>query len=161
MSQAVEQASTVRRNQWLVVQQIERWHRWPGQTSTLGRRASCGWEAGHTPSPARRRQLRTLRSGFQIGDETGKGVLINRCEQCGACLFVRTQIPVPSQQIILIRVCRRLLNTNSAPFLRSSPNRSATNACSPLNPLRMSQVSTATNTFKLPEKLNMAWIVPA
>ena len=30
----------------------------------------------------------------------------------------------------------------------------------PTNPLRMSQASTATNTFKLPEKLNMAWPGP-
>ena len=31
------------------------------------------------------------------------------------------RIPVPSQRMILIRVSRRLLNTNSAPLLRSSP----------------------------------------
>jgi hypothetical protein len=36
-----------------------------------------------------------------------------------------------------------------------------TTACRPLNPLRISQGSTATNTFRLPEKLNMAWPVPA
>ena len=41
------------------------------------------------------------------------------------------------------------------------PACSATKACSPLNPLRMSGAPTATNTFKLPEKLNMAWIAPA
>jgi hypothetical protein len=35
-------------------------------------------------------------------------------------------------------------------------SRPATGACSPLKPLRMSQASTATNTFRLPEKLNVA-----
>ena len=71
------------------------------------------------------------------------------------------QIPVPSKQMILIRVCRRLLNTNKAPCFKSSPKRSDTSACRPLKPLRMSHASTATNTFKLPEKLSMVWSMPA
>jgi hypothetical protein len=140
-----------------VVQQIERWHRWLGRTSTLGCRASYCWEAGHIPGPARRRRRRTLRWASQTEGETGREVLMNQCEQCGACLLVNTHSPVPSQHRILIRVCRRLLNTNSAPARGSSPNRSVTTACNPLNPLRRSQGSTATSTFKLPEKLNMAW----
>jgi hypothetical protein len=46
--------------------------------------------------------------------------------------LVSTQIPVSSQQMILIRVWRRLLKTNKAPCFWSSPNRSVTRACSPL-----------------------------
>ena len=121
----------------------------------------CCSEAGHTPNPARPRQHQILRAVFRTKDGTGREVLTNRSEQCGVCLLVSTQIPVPSQQMILIRVCRRLLNTNRAPCFGSSPSRSVTSAWRPLKPLRMSQASTATNTFKLPEKLNMAWLMPA
>src|SRR5947209_17058066 len=70
--------------------------------------------------------------------------------------LVSTHKPVPSQYRILIRVCRRLQKTKSAPPLGSSPRRSLTAVNNPLNPLRMSQGSTATNTLRLPEKLNMA-----
>src|SRR5271166_668490 len=71
--------------------------------------------------------------------------------------LVSTHKPVPSQQRIFIRVWRRLLNTNKAPARGSSPSRSVTSACRPLKPLRRSQASTATNTFRLPEKLSMAF----
>src|SRR4051812_37803759 len=70
--------------------------------------------------------------------------------------LVSTHKPVPSQYRILIRVCRRLQKTKSAPLLGSSLRRSVTALNSPLKPLRMSQGSTATNTLRLPEKLNMA-----
>jgi predicted O-methyltransferase YrrM len=40
-------------------------------------------------------------------------------------------------------------------------SRSVTTACRPLNPLRISHASTATNTFRLPEKLNMAFAAHA
>ncbi len=40
--------------------------------------------------------------------------------------LVSTQIPVPSQQIIFRRVCRRLLNQNNAPCFKSSPKPLAT-----------------------------------
>ncbi len=75
--------------------------------------------------------------------------------------FVNTHNPIPSQHKILIRVCRRLVNTNNAPCRGSSPSRSVTKACRPLKPLRMSHASTATNTFRLPAKLNMAFAAPA
>ncbi len=76
-------------------------------------------------------------------------------------LFVRTQSPVPSQHKIFKRVCRRLENTNKAPPRGSSPSRSVTSAWRPLKPFLMSHGSTATNTFKLPEKLSIAWLMPA
>src|SRR5437899_1355324 len=60
-----------------------------------------------------------------------------------------------------MRLCRRLLNTNSAPWRGSSPRRALASACSPLKPLRMSQASSATNTLRLPEKLSMPFAVPA
>src|SRR4029077_8775864 len=53
------------------------------------------------------------------------------------------------------RVRRRLLKAKSAPLLTSSLSTVPTNADSPSKPFRMSQASTATNTRRLPEKLNI------
>src|SRR2546422_4401644 len=57
--------------------------------------------------------------------------------------LVSTPRPVPSQYRILIRVCRRLQNTKSAPPLGSSLRRSVTAVNRPLKPLRISQGSSA------------------
>jgi hypothetical protein len=46
-------------------------------------------------------------------------------------------------------------HAKKAPLRTSSLSRSLTAACSPSKPLRMSQGSSATNTFKLPVKLSM------
>ena len=75
--------------------------------------------------------------------------------------LVSTHKPVPSQHRILIRVRRRLLKTNKRPLRRgSSPNRSVTNPCRPLKPLRRSHASTATNTFKPAGKTQHDWASP-
>ena len=76
-------------------------------------------------------------------------------------LLFNTQSPLPSKYRILSRVRRRLQKAKSAPLLTSSLSAEPTSAESPSNPFRMSQVSTATNTLRLPEKLNIPGPIPS